>query len=39
MNKQTKIILCRILTISVFAVAFALMEAAAVVYLRKLFGF
>ena len=39
MNKQTKIILCRILTISVFAVAFALMEAAVVVYLRKLFGF
>jgi len=39
MNKQTKIILWRILTISVFAVAFALMEAAVVVYLRKLFGF
>ena len=39
MNKQTKKILWRILTISVFAVAFALMEAAVVVYLRKLFGF
>ena len=39
MNKKTKIILWRFLIISVFAVAFALLEAAVVVYLRKLFGF
>ncbi|KUK83032.1 MAG: hypothetical protein XD98_0448 [Microgenomates bacterium 39_6] len=39
MNKKTKIILWRILTISVFAVAFALVEAVVVVYLRQLFGF
>ena len=37
MSKKTA--LWRFLTISVFAVAFALMEAAVVVYLRKLFGF
>jgi hypothetical protein len=39
MSKKTRTILQRILIIGVFAVAFALLEAAVVVYLRKLFGF
>jgi hypothetical protein len=39
MNKKTKTIFWRLLIISVFAIAFALLEAAVVVYLRKLFGF
>jgi len=39
MNKKIKITLWRLLIIGVFAVAFALLEAAVVIYLRKLFGF
>ena len=39
MNKKTKIILWRLLIISVFAIAFALVEAVVVVYLRRFFGF
>lgn len=39
MSKQIKTILWRFSIISVFAIAFALLEASVVVYLRRLFGF
>lgn len=39
MNARTQKIARRILIIGIFAVAFALVEAAGVIYLRQLFGF
>lgn len=39
MDEKISKTLSRVLIIIVFAVAFALLEAAVVVYLRKLFGF